>query len=602
MILDKVNQTGDVKKLGPEELPLLAEEIRRLIIEVVAKNGGHLSSNLGVVEMTITLHRLLDLKKDTLIWDVGHQTYTHKILTGRKTGFEKLRTYHGLSGFPEPNESATDPLRTGHSSTSIATGSGIACAKKEGKTVVVIGDASLGGGVAFEGLNQAAAAKANLCVILNANEMAISPTTGGLALSLTRVITNPRLENFRQHTRALIQKMPFLGPETINFFKTMEEGIKNLLGPAELFEGIGFSYFGPFNGHNFSQLTEALEKVLKLSTPRLIHVVTKKGKGYPPAEADPEHFHSVSRFSVTTGKPIAAPEMEYREAFAEELVRQTEKRPEVVAITAAMTKGIGLQNFQKLYPERFFDVGIAEQAAVAFAAGLAKSGKHPVVSIYATFFQRAFDQVFQEICLQGLPVTFVLCNNGLVGSDGSTHHSPYSFSYLRSLPGLSILAPFSYQELRRLLVQSLDASSPTVILFPKDAGPENLEPIEEPKAVISVLASGNIAETARRAVSRLKNDNVSISFWPTSSIKPLDEKIIEKAAAANTVVTIEENSLLGGFGSAVLEYLAEKTRQKNVKMIGVPDRFITFGSRPELLAEIGLDENGIYRQIKNAIT
>lgn len=599
MILDKINQTGDVKNLRPEELPLLTKEIRQLIIEVVAKNGGHLSSNLGVVELTICLHRLLDLKKDTLIWDVGHQTYTHKILTGRKAEFEKLRTYHGLSGFPEPNESAADPLRTGHSSTSIATGLGIACAKKEGKTVVVIGDASLGGGVAFEGLNQAAAAKANLCVILNANEMAISPTTGGLALSLTRVITNPRLESFRQHTQTLIKKMPFLGPETINFFKTMEEGVKNLLGPAELFEGIGFRYFGPFDGHNFSQLTEALEKVFKLSTPRLVHVVTKKGKGYPPAEADPENFHSANRFSITTGKSIAAPELEYREAFAEELVRQAEKRPEIIAITAAMTKGVGLQNFQKLYPARFFDVGIAEQAAVAFAAGLAKGGERPVVAIYATFFQRAFDQVFQEICLQGRPVTFVLCNNGLVGPDGSTHHSLYSFSYLRSLPGLSILAPFSYRELRRLLAQSLNAPFPTVILFPKDAGPENLESIEEPKAAISVLAAGNIAETACRAVLRLKNDGVSVSFCPTSSIKPLDEDIIQKAAAADTVVTIEENSLLGGFGSAVLECLAEKNLKKNVRMIGAPDRFITFGSRPELLAEIGLDEEGIYRQIKN---
>jgi 1-deoxy-D-xylulose-5-phosphate synthase len=260
-----------------------------------------------------------------------------------------------------------------------------------------------------------------------------------------------------------------------------------------------------------------------------------------------------------------------------------------------------LQNFQKLYPERFFDVGIAEQAAVAFAAGLAKSGKRPVVAIYATFFQRAFDQVFQEICLQGLPVTFVLCNNGLVGPDGSTHHSPYSFSYLRSLPGLSILAPFSYRELRRLLAQSLDASFPTVILFPKDAGPENLELIEEPKAAISILAAGNIAETARRAISRLKNDGVSVSFWPTSSIKPLDEEIIQKAAAANTIVTIEENSLLGGFGSAVLEHLAKKGLKKNVKMIGAPDRFVTFGSRTELLAEIGLDEEGIYQQIRNVI-
>ncbi|MFA5393843.1 MAG: 1-deoxy-D-xylulose-5-phosphate synthase [Candidatus Ratteibacteria bacterium] len=602
MILDKINQTGDVKKLRPEELPLLTKEIRQLIIEVVAKNGGHLSSNLGVVELTIALHRLLDLEKDTLIWDVGHQTYTHKILTGRKTEFEKLRTYHGLSGFPEPNESATDPLRTGHSSTSIATGLGIACTKKEGKTVVVIGDASLSGGVAFEGLNQAAAAKANLCVILNANEMAISPTTGGLALSLTKVITNPRLENFRQHTRTLVQKMPFLGPETINFFKTMEEGVKNLLGPAELFEGIGFSYFGPFDGHNFSQLREALEKVLKLSTPRLVHVVTKKGKGYPPAEADPEHFHSANRFSITTGEPIAAPETEYREVFAEELVRQAEKKPEIMAITAAMTKGVGLQNFQKLYPERFFDVGIAEQAAVAFAAGLAKSGKRPVVAVYATFFQRAFDQVFQEICLQGdLPVTFILCNNGLVGPDGSTHHSLYSFSYLRSLPGLSILAPFSYQELRRLLAQSLKASFPTVILFPKNAGPENLETIEEPKAAVSILAAGNIAETARRAALRLKNDGVSVSFWPTSSIKPLDEEIIRRAAEANTVVTVEENSLLGGFGSAVLEHLTEKNLKKNVKMIGAPDRFVTFGSRPELLAEIGLDEEGIYKQIKNIV-
>ena len=601
MILDKINQAGDVKNLQPEELPLLAEEIRKLIIEVVSKNGGHLSSNLGVVELTIVLHRLLDLEKDTIIWDVGHQAYTHKILTGRKNEFPKLRIYHGLSGFPEPNESASDPLRTGHSSTSIAAGLGIAYAKKEGKAVVVIGDASLGGGVAFEGLNQAAVTKANLCVVLNANEMAISPTTGGLALSLTRVITNPRLENFRQHTRALVQKMPFLGPETMNFIKKMEEGIKNLLGPAELFEGIGFRYFGPFDGHNFSQLSEVMKKILELQGPRLVHVVTKKGKGYPPAEADPENFHSANRFSITTGKPIAKPQMEYREVFAKELVRQAEKRPEVVAVTAAMTKGSGLQKFQKLYPDRFFDVGMAEQAAVAFAAGLAKGEKRPVVSIYATFFQRAFDQVFQEICLQGLPVIFVLCNSGLVGPDGSTHHSPYSFSYLRSLPGLSILAPFSYRELRRLLVRSLDASSPTIILFPKDAGPEDLEPIEEPKAAISVLAAGNIAETAYRAVLRLKDEGIPISFRPTSSIKPLNEEIIQKAAAS-TVITVEENSLLGGFGSAVLEYLAGKNVKKNVKLIGVPDRSITFGSRPELLAEINLDEEGIYKQIKSFIT
>ncbi|MFH0795944.1 MAG: 1-deoxy-D-xylulose-5-phosphate synthase [Candidatus Omnitrophota bacterium] len=599
MVLEKISQPEDVKKLTPEELSTLASEIRQMIIKVVARNGGHLSSNLGVVELTIVLHRLLNFEKDTLIWDVGHQTYTHKILTGRKDAFTRLRTYRGLSGFPEPDESATDPLRTGHSSTSIATGLGIACAKKEGKVVAVIGDASLGGGVAFEGLNQAAAEKANLCVILNANEMAISPTTGGVALCLTRLITNPHLESFRQHTRSLLQKMPFLGPETVSVFEKMEEGVKNLLGPAALFESIGLRYFGPFDGHNLTQLTEVLAKVMELTGPRLVHIVTKKGKGYQPAEKDPERFHSAVPFDITTGQQISPPVRTYREVFSETLLTQAEKNPEIFAVTAAMPRGAGLQTFKERFPARFFDVGIAEQGAVAFASGLAKAGKHPVVAVYATFFQRAFDQVFQEVCLQSLPVTFLLPNSGLVGEDGSTHHSLFSFSYLRSLPNLSVLAPFSYQEMRRLLTEALQTPSPAFILFPKDDGPEAITLLTEPEPLISVVAVGSIAENAYRATKRLQDEGIPISFLPTSEVKPLNAEIIDRAAKAKILVTVEENTLCGGFGSAVLEHLSKNGLTIPVKLIGAPDRFVTFGTRTELLAEIGLDEEGIYKQIKS---
>ncbi len=602
MVLEKITQPEDVKKLTAEELSILASEIRQMIIEVVAKNGGHLSSNLGVVELTIALHRLLNFEKDSLIWDVGHQTYTHKILTGRKDAFGGLRTYRGLSGFPEPDESATDPLRTGHSSTSIAFALGIACAKKEGKSVAVIGDASLGGGVAFEGLNQAAAEKANLCVILNANEMAISPTIGGVALCLTRLITNPHLESFRQHTRSLLQKMPFLGPETVSVFEKMEEGVKNLLGPAALFESIGFRYFGPFDGHNLAQLTEVLAKVLELPGPRLVHIVTKKGKGYQPAEKDPERFHSAVPFDITTGQQSSPSTRTYREVFSEDLITQADKNPRIVAVTAAMPRGAGLQAFKERFPERFFDVGIAEQGAVAFASGLAKAGKHPVVAVYATFFQRAFDQVFQEVCLQKLPVTFILPNNGLVGEDGPTHHSLFSFSYLRSLPNLSVLAPFSYQEMRRLLVEALQTPSPAFILFPKDEGPETITLLTEPKPLISVVAVGSIAENAYQATKRLKDEGIVISFLPTSEVKPLNAEIIDRAAKAKILVTVEENTLCGGFGSAVLEHLSQKGVTIPVNLIGAPDRFVTFGKRAELLAEIGLDEEGIYKQIKTVVS
>ncbi len=602
MVLEKVNQLGDVKRLSPEELPILAEEIRKEIIGVVAEKGGHLSSNLGVVELTIVLHRLLDWEKDILLWDVGHQSYAHKILSGRKEAFRKgLRTFLGLSGFPEPKESPTDLFRTGHSSTSIATALGLAQVKKEGRIVVVIGDASLGGGVAFEGLNQAAAMKANLCVILNANEMAISPTTGGLALSLTRFITNPHLEHFRKQTKQLLQKMPFLGQEAINFFQKIEEGIKTLLGPSELFEGIGFRYFGPFDGHNLSQLTEALEKILELSGPRLVHIVTKKGKGYQPAEEDPERFHSIPSFSAETGQETGPSPYTYREVFSEELLKHAEKDEDIMAVTAAMARGTGLQKFQKRYPERFFDMGIAEQAAVAFAAGLAKSGKRPVVAIYDTFFQRAFDQVFQEICLQELPVTFILPNHGLVGEDGPTHHGLYSYAYLRTLPGLSLFAPFSYQELRRLMEITLSLKTPSVILFPKDAGPETLEPIEVSEPEVSVVAVGSIAETARKVTLRLHKEGISTNFLPTSAVKPVDKEIVEKAAESKRLVIVEEGTVLGGFGSAVLENLTQKWLPQKVRLIGVPDVLITFGRREELLSLVGLDEEGIYRQIKEVL-
>ncbi len=599
-ILDRIEAVGDVKSLLPKELCLLAGEIRELIIRVTAENGGHLASNLGVVELTIVLHRLLDWERDFLVWDVGHQAYTHKILTGRKEKFTYLRKYHGLSGFPEPEESATDPLRTGHSSTSIATALGLACSRPGSKVVAVVGDASLGGGVAFEGLNKAAALNADICVVLNANEMAISPTIGGLALSLTRLITNPYLDHFRQHTSNILKKMP-LGPESINLFGKMEEGIKNMLGPAALFQSLGLSYFGPFDGHNLEQLEQALTKVMKMKGPRLVHVVTRKGKGYPPAEADPEFFHSAPPFTVATGrKKTREQPLTYRDVFGEALVARAGQDSRLVAVTAAMAGGTGLEPFKREYPERFYDVGIAEQASVAFAGGLARGGKHPVVAIYATFFQRAFDQLFQEVCLQNFPVTMVLPNNGLV-EDGPTHHGLFSYSYLRAMPNLTLFAPFSFQELRLLLNEALDKEGPAVILFPKDRGLEELKPLSVSNPRLSVLAVGSLAGDACRAAARLKSDGYSIACYPISRVKPLDAQTVSLAAEAELVVTVEENVLCGGFGAAVLEFLSGRGKAPRVELFGVPDSFPAFGRRARLLKEAGLDEDALYRRIKGLL-
>ncbi|OPZ93611.1 MAG: 1-deoxy-D-xylulose-5-phosphate synthase [candidate division TA06 bacterium ADurb.Bin417] len=602
MILEKLNRTGDIKSLAFQELPELARELRQLVIQTVSETGGHLASNLGVVELTIILHRLLDLERDAIIWDVGHQCYIHKILTGRRDVFPRLRTYRGLSGFPDPNESPADPFRTGHSSTSISTALGLVAGGHPGRVVAVIGDASLGGGVAFEGLNQAAASQANLCVVLNANDMAISRTTGGVALSLTKLIANHQMEALRQHIRSFLTRFPLLGPDTVGLLHKLEEGIKNLLGPAALFESIGFRYFGPFDGHNLEQLQEAFKKILDLSGPRLIHVVTRKGRGYGPAEKDPESFHSTEPFEVETGRahPGRASEISYRDVFSRALLKMAADRPELVAVTAAMARGTGLEPFRKEYPERFFDVGIAEQSAVAFAAGLARAGKKPVVAIYSTFFQRAFDQVFQEVCLQGLPVVFVLSNNGLVGEDGPTHHGLFTLAYLRSLPGLRLLVPGSYAQLEELLAAALSGSGPTLLVYPKDRGPERLEALD-PGARFRLLAAGSLGETAREAVERLRTDGLPVGFIPVGHLKPLDEELLSRAVEnAGGLITAEEN-VQGGFGSAVLEWCGARGRLLPILNITAPDRFVTFGRRRELLAEIGLDAAGIYRRTADFI-
>lgn len=596
-LLERIRKPGDVKELPREELPALASEIRRLIIDTVTRTGGHLASNLGAVELTIALHRVLQWPGDTLVWDVGHQCYTHKLLTGRAPAFGQLRTYRGLCGFPDPGESETDFLKTGHSSTSIATALGAACGSGNGHVVAVIGDASLGGGVAFEGLNRAATTKSNLCVVLNANEMAISGTTGGLALALTRLITNPYLESLRRHFQSLASHVPFIGAETAAVQRGLEEQVKNLIGPAAFFESMGLRYFGPFDGHNHDQLGEAFRKILPLEGPKLIHVVTRKGKGYPPAEADPESFHSVA--PARAGESAGAGNGEaYGRVFSETLLARAAEDPRIVAITAAMAAGTGLKPFARKHPERFFDVGIAEQAALAFAAGQAGMGRRPVVAIYATFFQRALDQLFQEICLQGLPVVVALPNSGLVGEDGPTHHGVFSLSCLRCLPGLTIAAPFSRGEMARALEQALRFEHPAVILFPKDRGPAAIDPVETPEPEALVTAAGSAAENAARAVARLNNEGRRISFLPVSAIKPLDERITALAAGAPLVFTVEENSAMGGFGGAVLEELAGENIVCPVKVIGVPDRFVTFGSRADLLAETGLDEDGLYQRFR----
>jgi len=613
-LLDGIAGPSDLKRLNAEELPALASEIRELIIDTVSDVGGHLASSLGAVEIAIALQYVLDAPEDRIIWDVGHQAYAHKILTGRKDGFGTLRQTGGISGFPKPSESAFDAFIAGHSSTSISAALGMAAGRdlagKKNTVVAVIGDGSLTAGEAFEGLNQAGHLKKNLIVVLNDNEMSISQNVGALSQFLSRKLTGRFATNLKKDVENFIKSIPRIGHRLLDLARKAEDSIITLLTPGMLFEGLGFHYIGPIDGHDLGALISVLKDVSVLEGPVLLHVLTKKGKGYLPAEADPASFHGVGPFIKETGKPRKPSKRSYTNVFSDALLEIAEDDRRVVAITAAMPEGTGLSRFAERYPERFFDVGIAEQHALTFAAGLAKEGFVPVTAIYSTFLQRAYDQVFHDVCLQDLPVVIAIDRAGIVGADGPTHHGLFDISYLRHIPNMTVAAPRDEDELRHLLYSAVRYGSPVALRYPRGVcvgadmtgpmrfiPPGQAEVLKEGKDAV-ILALGTMVHPALAAAASLERSGVRAGVVDCRFVKPLDADCILKAvSSASCVVTVEENALQGGFGAAVMELLEERGVQAVLKRVGVPDEFIEHGGQDELRAQVGLDAAGIEKAV-----
>lgn len=618
-LLSQIDSPAQLKHLSQLQLEKLAQEIRDAIICTVAKNGGHLAPNLGVVELTIALHYVFDAPQDKIIWDVGHQAYAHKILTGRRAQFHTIRQYEGLSGFPKRAESKYDAFGTGHSSTSISAALGMTVGNalknaSNQRVIAVIGDGSMTGGIAFEALNHAGDLDKNLIVILNDNEMSISPNVGALSSFLSRKLSSKTLINLKKDLESFLNSIPGLGPNIVQILKRSEDSLVSLFTPGMLFQALDFHYIGPIKGHRIDRVIDSLEKARQIEGPVLVHVMTQKGKGYKPAECDPTSFHGVGSFDIATGKSCkiassgpSAPS--YTEVFGNTIVELAEKDPKVIAITAAMPQGTGLECFSKRFPDRFFDVGIAEQHAVTFAAGLAASGFKPVVAVYSTFIQRAFDQVVHDVCLQNLPVVFALDRGGIVGEDGPTHHGVFDLSFLRHVPNMVLMAPKDENELRHMLKTALDHAGPVAVRYPRGNGTgaamdEALEPFPIGKGEIVregddllILAVGSTVQPALEAAERLEKQGIGAAVFNARFIKPLDqEAILELTKKTDCVITVEENVLQGGFGSAVLEMFQENSFfPKSILRLGLPDEFILHGSQKILRNLYGIDSDGIER-------
>jgi 1-deoxy-D-xylulose-5-phosphate synthase len=615
-ILDTIEGPADIKRLDPSDLARLAVEVRGLIIATVSRVGGHLASSLGAVDLAIALHHVYDCPEDRIIWDVGHQAYAHKILTGRKRDFHTLRQLGGISGFPRPAESVFDSFGVGHSSTSISAGLGMAAARDlsgaSRRVISVIGDGSLTAGLAFEGLNQAGHIRKDLIVVLNDNEMSISRNVGALSTFLSRKITGRFANRLKVEVESFIRSIPRIGERLMGIAKRAEDSLITLLTPGMLFEGLGFHYIGPIDGHDIGAMLETFRDIRELKGPVLVHVLTKKGKGYAPAETDPSAFHGVGPFDVRTGAPVKDAGVSYTNVFSAALLEIAAEDERVVAITAAMPDGTGLAAFAERHPERFFDVGIAEQHAVTFAAGLARDGYIPVAAIYSTFLQRAYDQIFHDVCLQNLPVVMAMDRAGIVGADGATHHGLFDLSYLRHLPNIVVAAPRDADELRLLLYTAVRSGRPFAIRYPRGScrgvargGPLREIPVGEAEVLsrgadVTMLALGVMVGPCLEAARRLKESGVSAGVVDCRFVKPLDQGVILKAASSTgAIVTVEENALQGGFGSAVMELLEERGVMCPVRRIGVPDEFIEHGAQDELRAALGLDAPGIERTVRS---
>ena len=615
--LKSLHGPADLKKLTNHQLGELAGEIRQFLLETVAHTGGHLAPNLGVVELTLALHAVFDSPQDKIVWDVGHQSYIHKIITGRYERFGTLRQLDGLSGFPKPEESVHDSFATGHSSTSISAALGMAKARDLAgdsyKVIAVIGDGSLTGGMAFEGLNQLGHLQTDMIVVLNDNEMSIAKNVGALSRYLNRLRMNPKLRRLKTDLQEMIRKIPRVGKVTVEYLKKLEDSLTYLVIPGMFFEELGITYLGPIHGHNIVELKQSLRDAANRGGPVLIHVLTVKGKGYELAEKNPQRFHGTGPFELSNGRKTETSAMlSYTEVFSRTIVDLAKADRRIVAITAAMADGTGLLDFSKLFPDRFFDVGIAEEHAVTFAAGLAKQGFHPVVAIYSTFLQRAYDQIIHDVCLQNLPLVLMLDRAGLVGADGPTHHGVFDLSFLRHIPNMTIMVPKDGAEFQDMLYTALQTDGPVAIRYPRRAGltlTDNFvySPIPLGKSELvaegkdtAIIAVGSMVAPALEAARLLKKSGIDCTVVNARFVKPLDqEQILKLLATHSKFVTVEENAIAGGFGSAVGEFLARQgITGVRLKNLGIPDQFIAHGPIEVLLNLCGLDAEGIYRAVQ----
>jgi 1-deoxy-D-xylulose-5-phosphate synthase len=611
-MLDQINSPQDLKKIPREELPKLALEIRQLIVDVVSKTGGHLASNLGVVELTIALHYVFDVPNDKIVWDVGHQAYTHKLLTGRRDRFHTLRQHGGISGFPKMSESPCDAFTTGHSSTSISAALGIASAKRlnqeNAKVIAVIGDGSMTAGLAFEGLNQAGDIHKDMIVILNDNDLSIGPNVGALSSLLSRTFSAKRIQDQKKKMGEFLRNLPKIGQDAYHYAKRAEESFKAFVTPGMLFEAFNFDYFGPIKGHRLDQLIDILNNIKNIDDPVLLHVTTQKGRGYAPAEKNPVYFHGVGCFQVKTGNKLScstAPS--YTEIFGKTMVELAETDDKIIAVTAAMPEGTGLVKFSQKFPDRFFDVGIAEQHGVTFAAGMATEGMKPVVAIYSTFLQRSYDQILHDVCLESLPVTFAIDRGGIVGEDGPTHHGLFDLSFLRTLPNMIVMAPKDENELRRMLLTAINHPGPAAFRYPRGTGAnvaidEHIKPLPIGKGEVLtegkdllILAIGTSVTDALEAHQILLEKHIHATVVNCRFVKPLDADLIcHLAKEIPHIITIEENLRQGGFGSAVLELLHdENINNLQVKRLGIHDTFVEHGPSKLLRKKYGIDAQAI---------
>lgn len=620
-LLNRIEKPEDVKALTVRELEQLASELRHFIIDTVSQNGGHLAPNLGTVELTLALYSVFSFPEDKLVWDVGHQAYTHKILTGRKDAFHTLRKKGGITGFPNRFESAYDAFGVGHASTSISAALGMALARdakgEKNQVIAVIGDGALTGGESFEALNNAGDLGTKLIVILNDNEMSIDANVGAMSEYLSRIRIAPQYARAKRDMGSLLMSIPHIGDKVYKTASHLKDGVRSVLVPGSLFEEMGFHYIGPIDGHNIALLEEVLTSAKEMEGPVLIHIHTVKGKGYKPAEQAPEKFHGVGCFDPSTGKSAkkAGCAPSYTSVFSKALIDLAKDRPDILAITAAMPSGTGLKAFGQAYPKRFFDVGIAEEHAMTLAAGMAAAGMHPVIALYSTFAQRAYDQLIHDVCLQNLPVTLCLDRAGLVGEDGPTHHGVFDLSYLRQMPNMCVMAPKDEEELRHMLATAIAIEGPAAVRYPRGAGlgvplTDSLETLPVGKAEvlqeegdIAFLAVGTMVEKAKEAAAILKEEGIEAAVVNMRFIKPLDTELLgEMARTKKLLITAEENVLAGGFGSAVAEYLADHGIEVPLLRFGIPDRFIEQGTRRELLSLCGLQPDEMAERIRERLS